>query len=464
MRAECAALLALLCVALPAPGLAQDAAPPRVFELSSLTEARRLSLLAVSQGDYTLALALADAMIQGLPRDSFAYLLRATAHLKSGQIRAARPDARRAYRYADTPRQKHEAAQVAALASAQDNRFLTAQLWMRRALQSAQTPGERAAAIRDFRTVQRAARAEVTLGFSLTPSSNVNNGTDSQVSTVEGLPLVGQLSADALALSGLQFTGQAQLRYRLSHDAQQASFATAALSLRRVSLSDEARSLAPDAENSDYASTYAEIGLQHRRAIGASGQVLQFGAALGQSWAAGARDTRVARLSGVFVTPWGDATRLIVSGAAQHQFDDPDGSADVTTRSVGASLRHGFAGGDSISLGLARSAAQSDNLQNHMTATSLSLGYALGKPLGPVTLSARLSGALRHYPDYAVLFPVPGGREDKVLAAELEFGVPPLEYMGFVPTVTLSTERTTSNVSRFETRETSVTLGFRSSF
>ena len=69
------------------------------------------------------------------------------------------------------------------------------------------------------------------------------------------------------------------------------------------------------------------------------------------------------------------------------------------------------------------------------------------------------------YPDYRILFwSVPGGREDTRSSAEVNVSFDRLGYMGFTPTLKLSSERTLSNVSRFETDELSVSLGLRTAF
>ncbi len=442
------------------PAFAQD-----VIDVKTVPQAQRLAMVAIGSGQLELALQLADAILAAHPEDSFAHMVRATALLQSGQPREAAPEARRAYRYAETPRQKYEAARIAALAATRQQRFLPAQIWMRRAIQAAPLPTDRARASQEFRAVRQAARLGIDLGFSVVPSSNVNGGSGDRLNVIEGVDLVGVLSGAALALPGTVTSGQAKLRYRLAQNQRSITQLTGALEVTRVALTDEARTLAPTTSNKDFSATYAEIGLTHARMMGPDGAVLRLNADLGRVWRAGDISHNVAR--GTLSYGWNlsQTTRLTLSGTAQQEFSFADGRDDVRTGAVAATFHHSLANKDTLSLQLGRSAALSDNAQAERTASTLSLGYTRHKPLGPVTLSGRLTLSEAHYPDYMVgLITVPNGRRDQRIAAQVNFGITPLEYMGFLPTVTLSAEKTDSNVSRFTTDEMSVSVGFRSAF
>lgn len=448
----------------PAPAAAQTAPEAAALHVTSLAEARRASLAAVSAGRIDLALALADAVLQVKPEDSFSHLVRATALLRDGQPQAAAPAARLAYRHADTARQKHESARIAALAAAQRDRFLLSQVWMRRAVQAAEDPATRARSIREFRQVSRAARTDLSFGLSVAPSNNVNNGASSRVVEIDGIAITGRLSDDALALPGTVMRASAGLKYRLHATERSLTRATAALAITRVRLDAEARTIAPGARDTDYADTWAEAGLEHSRIL-APGLLLQAEAGLGRVWSAGARAHDLARAGLTLGYAVSGRDRLTLGTSWQGQLDFADGRADVGTGALSLGWSRALSGGDRLSLGLSLRAARSDNPQARQTGRALSLGYTRAEPLGPLTVSGRLTLAEAQYPDYAVaLFAVPGGRQDTTLSAEVNFGVTPLEYMGFIPTVTLSGQRTRSNVSRFETEELSLSVGFRSSF
>jgi hypothetical protein len=82
-----------------------------------------------------------------------------------------------------------------------------------------------------------------------------------------------------------------------------------------------------------------------------------------------------------------------------------------------------------------------------------------------VTVSANLAAGLRLYPDYRVAtIPVPGGRRDESLSASLDIAFQDMTHAGFMPVVSLTAERTDSNVGRFETEALSIGFSIRSAF
>ncbi|MDN5788449.1 surface lipoprotein assembly modifier, partial [Pseudorhodobacter sp.] len=59
---------------------------------------------------------------------------------------------------------------------------------------------------------------------------------------------------------------------------------------------------------------------------------------------------------------------------------------------------------------------------------------------------------------------VPGGRTDTTGYAELQMQFNDISYAGFAPVLKMRYQRTQSNVSRFDARESAVTLGLASKF
>jgi hypothetical protein len=79
-------------------------------------------------------------------------------------------------------------------------------------------------------------------------------------------------------------------------------------------------------------------------------------------------------------------------------------------------------------------------------------------------VSAGLVLGKTDYDDYVAVFSVPGGKQDYATYADVNVLLPDVDYAGFAPSVNFRAGRTRSNVSRFETRELSVSLGFQSKF
>jgi hypothetical protein len=129
-----------------------------------------------------------------------------------GDIDGALEAARRANASADTDDERYAAAVELAAGNFVQERGLIAQFWLRRAAQVAPTEELREAAIRNFRAVRAQTPWSWSLGFSVVPSSNVNNGSRAETIEIAGLPFV--LSGDAQALSGLEATLTGSVRYR----------------------------------------------------------------------------------------------------------------------------------------------------------------------------------------------------------------------------------------------------------
>ena len=69
------------------------------------------------------------------------------------------------------------------------------------------------------------------------------------------------------------------------------------------------------------------------------------------------------------------------------------------------------------------------------------------------------------FPGYRVGFiAVPGGRQDRSLTAGATLTFPGIQVQGFSPRLSITHTNTQSNVSRFETRKTGVSLGLTASF
>jgi hypothetical protein len=91
-------------------------------------------------------------------------------------------------------------------------------------------------------------------------------------------------------------------------------------------------------------------------------------------------------------------------------------------------------------------------------ALTLQGGYRWKDPIGPVTLALSAGLTWADYPDYSLLFPVTGGRQDTTIFYNINMGFADLSYAGFTPGVSINHSFSESNVSRF-TRET-LSVGF----
>ncbi len=445
----------------PAPRPAEQAAAQPV----AATQLQFRTVHAIEQNRLDLALQLALSILEADPEDSFGHMAMATVLMRGGRPDQARLAAGKAYRAAQSPRQKHEAARVAALANAREARFLPAQLWMRRAHQAAPDAATRRRSEQEYRIVRNRARLGFQLSAALAPSSNVNNGAADRYNVVDGLPVVGLLPPASQALSGTVGTLGLQASYRLRDSARSRTSLIGGGQIKRVWLSREARDDAPEVENRDFGSTYGELGLLHQHALPERFGTLSLGASLGQAWSGGTRNYTVGSAKLGLSLPLASDSAVSLTGYAQRRFDDAQDLPDVETLGGRLTLSHAVANGDRLSLSLSHRVAASENRQARSHARGAELTYDKAQPIGPLSLSLSAGFEETTYPDYHILFfPVEGGRRDRQTSAKLDLRIDKMTYMGFAPVVSIATEKTRSNVSRFETEELSVSLGLRSAF
>ncbi len=425
---------------------------------------RIAALRAVQAGQLGLAIELGGLLLRADPTDPYGHFVIAQAELRGGNAASARRAARQTLRYARSDVQRHEAARVMAAAYALDERYFLSQIWMRRALIDAPDGAFEERAGREYRAMRGLARFGLSLELTVAPSSNVNGGASEEISTVDGLPLVGILSPSAQALSGTEARGALSLEYAVQRGAASETTLRAYATARRVWLSPEAQNKAPGLENSDLASSSLEVGVQHRRRLGEAGPVVSASATIGRSWYGGPRAYDYTRTALGLVQPLGTSTALSGGVSWQHQRDADSAFNDVETVGYQLGVIHDLGAPGTVSVFVIGGAADSDNGQITRDTRGLRLGYAPADPVGPVRLVFELSAFEHRFPDYRVLFPVPGGREDRVRRAGVEVSFERLDYAGFVPVLELSAERSESNVSRFETETLAVSLGFKSRF
>ncbi|MBE9639375.1 hypothetical protein [Salipiger mangrovisoli] len=425
---------------------------------------RIAALRAVQLGQFALAAELGRLLLRADPADPYGHFVVAQAELRSGHAAEARAAARQALRYARSEVQRHEAARVMAAAYALDERYFLSQIWMRRALMDVPSEALEQRAGREYKAMRGLARLNLSLELTVAPSSNVNGGASEQISTVDGLPLVGILSPSAQALSGTEARGALSLGYAVQRSPVSETSLRGYGTLRRVWLSDEAQEKAPELENSDFGSSSLELGVEHRRRLGGAGAILGASATLGRSWQGGTRSYDYRRGALSLVQPLGMRTALVGGLSWQRQVDAERAMDDVDTLAYQLGVSHDLGAPGSVSMTLMGGAAESENGQITRDTRGLRLGYEPASAVGPLRLAFALSAFEHRFPDYRVLFPVPGGRRDEVWRAGMEVTFERLDYAGFVPVLDLNAERSESNVSRFETETLSVSLGFKSRF
>jgi hypothetical protein len=184
--------------------------------------------------------------------------------------------------------------------------------------------------------------------------------------------------------------------------------------------------------------------------------------ATGTSWSGGVEDGPFLRaeLRTSLVATRRNTTWVMAT--AEEQRADSGDLRGFALRFSGRQLTEGR-GNLIYGLGLLRGTGPSVNNQYQMVEGLL--GYELPRLTDTVDLAVEASGSLRRYDAYSLgPFQVTDGRRDETLGLALHVDLTSLSVMGYVPRVTLSREETRSNISRFETRQTAIMLGVRTSF
>ena len=454
IASRCIATLSLL-LALAVPLAAQGTLTP--------DEMRRTAVQALTRGQPQAVLALTGALLIRDPGDHAALVLRARALRDLGQLQQAQESARRAWSVSATDPQRYVAALVMAQALASDGQRTRAQFWLRRATQHAPDDRARSAAIRDFRYVRARNPLSLQLSFSVAPNSNINNGSTTGRSTffdpfTQSFVEV-ELQGAALALSGMEASAGAALRWRFAETQRRATDITLSFAHRSYSLSDSAQALAPTARGSDFASTTLSAGLTQRWRAGDGRTEYSLGGLLGLN-----------RYGGAAYGEFGRVTlgmnRALSPRARLHL----DLSGDVTrgpraphaeALRFGAALERRLDSGARLvwQAGLARSRSAVATADYREASLGLRLDPR-GEVLG-ASLSMGLSLRARDYPftPFAA-----GTRRDRSAEAYLSLTFRQVDYYGFNPVMTLRAARTQSNVGLYTGDQLGIEFGVTSAF
>lgn len=457
MRAPALALSALL-LALPVPP-----APGQTLNLS-LNEARVLARDAYRNGNYELAHQLAQGLLQARPDDTAALVIVAASAPLLGDAKAGREAGAKAWAEAEEPVLRHEAALYTARANMMDGRYTLSQFWLRRAYETADTPDKRAQIAQDFRKLRALSPWTTRLRFSVTPSSNVNGGSESDLLVIDDFEGVGVLSGDAQALSGTTTALQGEIGYKISRSSTHETVLGFSGYRTFNTLSDEARDKAPDAKGSDFDYGVAELSLDHRMKPPRLPLPDSYEAAAGHIWYGGEAYEKYVRLGTgrSFELPGEIRARLSFEGEKHWPTDGAQPRIGAEAR---LAFSRGLATGARVRLALGLGEVDSDRINSDRTEWEVELGYDHGKPVGPALFSAHLGYKERSYPSYFVGFwDIPGGRDDTVVSAGLDIRFHEMDYMGFNPVLSLEGQRSMSNISRFDSDTLSLSVGFESSF
>ena len=434
------------------------AEPPGEITLS-IPEARQMAADALVRGQFALALQLAEALLSRDPQDYPALIQATTALIGLGRLEEAAGMARRAFRAARTAQQRVGAARLAASARFRAGQHLRAEFWLRRAFNSAGDAQSREILRREFATVRQENPFTASIGFSLAPNDNVNNGSSAETILIWNLPFV--LSADARALSGIEAATSIGMKYRLSRNERQQTHLALSLYGRSYRLSPEARAAAPTVKGSDYAFAMAELSLLHERRIAALPGPSSAAVTAGRYWYGGAPYLDYQRLTLGQGFELGERLGARLSLGIERQVSILAGGAQSYVASLSGGLTLALAGGGSIDVELLASETASQDITNVNQALRGQITWSPGRPVLGGQLSLTLSAEKRDYP-FSIYDAA--GRHDLTVSGALNLTFSNIALYGFSPAIGFETSRTESNIGLYDRRSSGLRLGLRSTF
>ncbi len=452
LRCLTAGVLAL--AVLTSPGLAS----PGPQEMSP-EEAYRTAFEGLESGHSKLANAIADALLQRDPGDFRFLILKSRAARNIGLFDESAGAGRTAWREAETDAQKFTAAMVTAQALSSDGKRTRAQLWLRRASDSAPNDGARALAVRDFRYVRARNPWLTELNFNIAPSNNVNNGSANETTQLYGLPFEFRLSGAAQALSGIEYSASAATRYRFDQGANFAHDVVFQFSHRTYTLDADAKASAPGVKGSDFAFTQAAIGYIYRSRPESGLGPFTLNATAGHTLYGGDSYLSYLRLGGAQDMPLGDRANLSFSGSGERQFGVVSADADILRADLRYARNVGTLGRVGLSLGHSTSSSAADVSNYSELRTGVDL--TLAKPIFGTRVSFGLDWRQRDYPRSRY---DPAGRNDKELSASIDMVFTEIDRYGFNPTLSINAGQTKSNIGLYDRESLGVSFGMRSAF
>lgn len=432
-----------------------------------LDQASAVAAQALVNGDAALALQIAEAVVAARPDDRSAHVVIAAAAPRLGDPAKGRRAGARAWALSRSDAQKYEAARLTALAAANEQRFTLSTFWLRRALTVAPDEAARTQTLSDARIVRQRNPWSTQLSFSLTPSSNLNGGSETDELVVDGVSTGGQFSDDSQALAGWRASLGLGTQYRFQQNAQSRSLIGLQYQIGRSKITDDAS--VPD-EGFDSAVT--ELSLRHDRALStgtisarASHTRFDYRDFIRASDTTVGEYYQISRAGLSRQIPIDNRTVLSFSYDRERVRYSIDAIGDVNRNIISTSAGLRLDGGNQIRGTFTLTDSDGDNPNYTSNQQSVGVSYEWAEPIGPLTLSIGGRVAWTDYPDFNLpLTNIANGRQDTTVSAFANIGFPEFSYAGFIPGLRLDAAKTDSNVSRYARNSLSLGFTLRSQF
>lgn len=444
------------------------AAPAEVLKLTP-AEALMTAREAYRAGDYPLANYLARALLSVDPDDPHVHLLLAATEPKLGRANAGLQAGRKAWRLARARNLpdglRYEVARNTAKAALDAGRPMLAQYWLRKSFDVAPDGKAKAASGRDLSFVRNRTPWRLSFDMEAGPSDNLNGGAESSVFRIGDLVL-GGLSNGAVAVSGSRVSLRLQAERALPGSERAQTVLSFSGETVRNRIDAASRVAAGSLTSRDLDRSRLSFGVRRDMILGNRATPTSFSLEIGHNWAGGAALGPSLTLGAQTAIARSAAGNLWLAGSIERSWDagNPSGS-DLFTLSLIGERPLGDAG--HISLGLALEGARADHVNATYDAAKLSLKVNPGWQISGVGLSFGADAGMRDYDRFSLIgnaVEVTGGRQDRSVGLSMDLSFDDLGVMGFAPVLSLRHGNTRSNISRYETKTTGISIGISSMF
>lgn len=446
-------------LALAAPAQAQIVQMSRA---DGLQLARGLYL----EGNAAMANAIARRLVEADPNDVEALLLLSASTEALGDPAAALAYGRRAWeaaRAASRPAAlRHEIARQTAHAALSAGRVMAARRWLARAVRIAPGPAQAAQSRKDLEFVSAASPTSAALRFHLTPTSNINGGSVSGLFMVDDV-VIGGLSGWSEAQPGVIAGASLDLETALGSDGR----ARIGLSLSESLpvLSPAAARANPGLDAGDLEQQSATLRLEQDLAIAGNPARLTLSAS--EAWTAGAAAGPALRAALDLSLPSRPGTSLAITATTERQWTTAQGGiTDGFALSLESRTRIEPLAG-TLQAGASLRVTMSDWVNTTYSGYDLSLGWAADKPIAGVNWSVLMTAGGARFDRFQPIgggIEATSGRSDTALGLLLSLRPANALLFGLTPFATLSHNANRSNISRYTTQSSAVTLGLSQEF
>lgn len=419
-------------------------------------DARLAAAKLLSAGHPQAAFDITTVLIRRDPGDAASLIVHAQALRTLKNYGGAQAAGRQAWRAADTKFEKYGAALAVAQALSSDDRKTRAQFWLRRAAQVAPTERMRARAVRDYRFVRTTNPWSVNFSFGINPSNNVNNAPRDNTLVLGGLIFT---DTSAVPISGFEIQSDALLRYNFSEEQKSRYYISLRLTESHVVFTDDTIPVGADASDFSFRRLETQLGRDFIAGPGKPRQTVSV--SVGRLWTGGSvlADELRFSWSQMYKRPKNrDFTWVAEIGYSDRKDNSIRSGVTATLR---GKWSRSLASGDRLSWDAAIGRSDTDSASNTHSNLSLGVQYTLAKPVLGAQVHLALSNQFSRYDD-PLYGPAPRSDEKTSISGSLLFV--DFDTYGFAPKLTLEASQTNSNVTRFETRNFGLNIGFQSLF